>query len=270
VFHIDWWENQIDYYVDGVWVATHTISITGNMRPVASMINGSSQEPLLIDWMRMTPPGAPPYAPSCSFISGIFNAGFEARWTNLAWTGTNPSGTTISFLTRSGNTEFPGDGTWSGWEPVVDGNISCPNAAYIQYRVVVSTTDPNLTPIIENVTLTFTLAEPTVALLASFTAEADLHNVLLEWETASELALVGFNLYRSDSDVGVKTKVNFELIPASYPGQSLGDSYQFTDNGEQGKNYFYWLEMVKTNGTSLTEPISVTIDYGIYLPMIVK
>jgi hypothetical protein len=35
--------------------------------------------------------------------------------------------------------------------------------------------------------------------LASFTAEADLEQVRIEWQTLSELDNVGFNLYRSET-----------------------------------------------------------------------
>ena len=84
------------------------------------------------------------------------------------------------------------------------------------------------------------------------------------------MGLVGFNLYRAETLDGAKHKLNADLIPAVNSGQMLGASYQFSDVVEQGKRYYYWLELVKHQGTELLEPVAVNTDYLIRLPLMIR
>lgn len=73
-------------------------------------------------------------------------------------------------------------------------------------------------------------------------------SVLVEWETASELDTVGFNLYRAGSPEGPFVQVNSELIPASSEPLT-GAAYNYSDNNVQpGNTYYYELEEVEFNG----------------------
>jgi hypothetical protein len=75
--------------------------------------------------------------------------------------------------------------------------------------------------------------------------------IIIEWETASELDTVGFNIYRSESAEGFpESRINGELIPpASDP--LVGGNYSFTDEGVQaGITYYYWLEEVDSTGST--------------------
>ncbi len=111
---------------------------------------------------------------------------------------------------------------------------------------------------------------PTAVTLASFTGKAQPDGVKLDWETANENWLVGFNLYRSDTADGPKQKLNNDLITAKKPGQNLGDTYSFIDPVSPGGKYFYWLELVQVGGSNTNEPIQVLMPYWINLPIVRK
>jgi hypothetical protein len=115
-----------------------------------------------------------------------------------------------------------------------------------------------------------TLSSPTAVTVSSFTGNARLSMAQLDWETANEVGLVGFNVYRSDTLNGAKQKRNADLIPAQYPNQMKGATYQFSDAVDQGRRYYYWLELVHTSGRELTLPVTLDTDYFVLLPIIVR
>ena len=109
---------------------------------------------------------------------------------------------------------------------------------------------------------------PTAVLVSSFTGKVTPNKVQLDWETASEVGLVGFNIYRSDSLDGVKQRLNTDTLPAQKPGEMNGATYQFSDKVGQGQHYYYWLELITTDGTEQIEPVVLNTNYWIQLPTI--
>jgi hypothetical protein len=128
-------------------------------------------------------------------------------------------------------------------------------------------TSPTTYPIQQNVTL---LQGPTAVLVTSFTGKVQLGKVQLDWETVSEVGLVGFNVHRSESLGGMKQQLNTDLLPAKNPGQLIGATYQFSDDVGQGQHYYYWLELVLTEGTKLIDPLIVDTNYWVLLPAIMR
>ena len=186
-------------------------------------------------------------------------------WLDLSSTGTTPAGTTVQFATRSGNTPTP-DGNWSGWA-AVNSPINSPNGRYLQYRATLTSIQPPylITPILENVTITYQLS-PTAATVSSFTAEPHLNTILLSWQTAIEVELLGFNLYRSDNP---NDPLNAKLILANAPGSLTGTAYEFADrNVEPGEIYEYVLEYITISGSNRLTPIVATAPYAVYLPFL--
>jgi outer membrane protein assembly factor BamB len=91
----------------------------------------------------------PGYLASGKFESKVFDAQSFATWGRIAWRADLPSGTNVAFQTRSGNTEEP-DRTWSDWSPEqsqpVGGRVESPSARFLQWRALLSSKDPALTP----------------------------------------------------------------------------------------------------------------------------
>lgn len=94
--------------------------------------------------------------------------------------------------------------------------------------------------------------------LVSFTATPQGQAVLLQWETASEVNMLGFTVWRAESAEGERTPSS-DLIPAE--GDIVGAVYQHTDaDVEPGRTYFYWLEAVEVTGASAFHgPVSATV-----------
>ena len=93
--------------------------------------------------------------------------------------------------------------------------------------------------------------------LANFTATYSPGQILVEWETATEIDTVGFYLQRSIQATSGFQRIS-EFIPAE--GESVfGWFYNFVDtNITQGTTYYYVLEVINADNTSENYgPISV-------------
>lgn len=119
---------------------------------------------------------------------------------------------------------------------------------------------------------------PTSVELVSFAATPGGSTTVLTWETASELNVLGFNLYRAPEHDPNRIKLNTTVIPVQVPGSSQGATYTYTDDDAvPDTTYLYWLESITTDGIStLYDPISVTVSseqpgaYQIFLPFVVQ
>lgn len=111
-------------------------------------------------------------------------------------------------------------------------------------------------------------AAPTAISMAELNVQLTplMTSVNVRWETFSEINMVGFNIYRSESPFGPQVKVNTDLIPALYPGL-FGGQYLFVDNSVlPGHTYYYWVE--EWNTGEVIGPEAVTVGYRFYLPFV--
>ncbi len=101
---------------------------------------------------------------------------------------------------------------------------------------------------------------PTLALVSSFGVGGD---GMVEWETASEVGTVGFNLLRQDAKSGQWVRVNDALLPALMDAPQ-GGAYRYPDrNVSVGQTYTYQLEEVEVTGETRTHgPYTVTAGSG--------
>ena len=150
-FKIEWAPTTIKYYVDGVLKITHNVVIGQEMRPVISDygVFGAS---IKVHWLRMNNYTAN----SGQFTSRVLDSGPGAQdWQTMTVTRTAPTGTQITYQTRSGPTPVP-DATWSTFAAVgTGGAIPSPNSRYIQYTAILSSSNLALTPTLDKVQVSF-------------------------------------------------------------------------------------------------------------------
>ena len=114
--------------------------------------------------------------------------------------------------------------------------------------------------------------DPTAVTLSDFKANGMPGFIQLEWETASEIDLLSFNIYRSTSYDIIGDRLNHKPIIPEHPGTNWGSQYIFDDvTCELGVPYYYWLELVATTGT--TNPVvegPAEAYYAVYLSNIMQ
>lgn len=108
-----------------------------------------------------------------------------------------------------------------------------------------------------------TFYDPTNVVVSGFEAEKVGPVTHIQWETASEMDLVGFNLYRATKPNGPRTQVNEDLIPTlAYPGSLVGAVYEYEDMPieRNASSFYYWLEAVDIYGhTTLHDPVKAKL-----------
>ena len=117
-------------------------------------------------------------------------------------------------------------------------------------------------------------ARPTAVTISNFTAQAQVSvpSVSLQWDTDNEVTLLGFNIYRAATVMGLRQKLNINLIPAQHPGQMVSGQYSYEDQDViQGDTYYYWIEAVMLGDmTEEIGPRSAALVSRIYLPMVLR
>jgi hypothetical protein len=148
-FRIEWGVSSVRFFVDGTLVATHSVTIGADLRPVISDFRAFGAG-VRAEWLRL---GG--YAASGTFTSRVLDRGpGTAAWQTFASQSSVPSGTSLAFDTRSGPTPAPDSG-WSAWQTLGSGGaIASPAGRYIQYRARMTSTGP-LTPTLRRVELGF-------------------------------------------------------------------------------------------------------------------
>jgi hypothetical protein len=114
---------------------------------------------------------------------------------------------------------------------------------------------------------------PTGVELARLEAWPDGPAIHVEWETATEIDLLGFNVHRSDAPEGQYLQLNEELIASQSPGSPVGEVYTWTDNLALPQiTYYYKLEGLNTTSSpTFHGPVSATVEsYFLYLPLTTK
>ncbi|MEJ5198972.1 MAG: choice-of-anchor Q domain-containing protein, partial [Anaerolineae bacterium] len=113
-------------------------------------------------------------------------------------------------------------------------------------------------------------AAPTAVMLHFFTANVAGSKVALEWQTAAEVDVVGFHVYRATAAAGLYTRITAGLIPAQ--GDALsGAAYRYVDAPGYG-TFYYQLEAVHADGSATRHgPAGVqVVPPRIFLPTLLR
>jgi PKD repeat protein len=94
-------------------------------------------------------------------VSSILDTDAGVQWDSITWNSTEPSGTLIYFQVRSSSDPMY-MGSWSTdiTSPGSLGNFLNNGDQYVQYKVLLETADPNFSPVLEDVTLSWFLLAP--------------------------------------------------------------------------------------------------------------
>ncbi len=157
-YRIDWTSSGFTFWVDGTQVATEPGTAGGETMNVGLADfawNTSDTQNFRVDWVRMTP-----YAASGTFHSRVFDAGQAVTWHTLGWSADTPAGTSLALSYQTGNTPTP-DGTWTSFTPVsASGGALTGNSRYIRYAAQLATSDTTQTPVLKDVTVSYSLCAP--------------------------------------------------------------------------------------------------------------
>jgi hypothetical protein len=90
------------------------------------------------------------------YTSRVFDSKLLSSWGKIRWEADMPQGSTLQFLTRSGNTSEPNK-TWSDWSPPYQNSegeqILNPKARYIQFKAIFKTQSGRVSPKVSRITL---------------------------------------------------------------------------------------------------------------------
>lgn len=90
------------------------------------------------------------------YTSGVMDAKTISSWGRIEWGAEVPSGATLQFQTRSGNSSRPNE-TWSNWSPPYQKKegeqILSPKARYIQFKVMFKIHSSKISPLLRKISL---------------------------------------------------------------------------------------------------------------------
>jgi hypothetical protein len=156
--NVMWWEN-----LNGVGTAwlQHIIgpNYEGTMINAAD-VNGDERPDAVCagEWMNSIAwwSSTRSYKSEGSLHSSILDTGTSPLWDSIGWSGEEPDGTILSMMVRSSDDETV-MGPWS--EPIsAPGSLEevlTPGHRYVQYRAVLESSDPAVTPILDQVTISW-------------------------------------------------------------------------------------------------------------------
>jgi hypothetical protein len=98
------------------------------------------------------------FAARGTVVSEVLDARLVSKWGALRWKADTPAGTRVTVAVRSGNVAEP-DETWSDWSAeqtdAQQAVIAAPPARFLQYRVMLASDNPDVTPSLHQVTLRY-------------------------------------------------------------------------------------------------------------------
>ncbi len=127
-------------------------------------------------------------------------------------------------------------------------------------------------PTLGTATPTPTVPPPTALHLVSYRAIARNATIELQWQTALEVDIAGFRLWRSTTGVRADANEITTALIAARGSAATGADYRFVDTDvSTGTTYTYWLQSVQTDGrTADLRVIVAQPTVPLYLPFIAR
>jgi hypothetical protein len=142
----DWHREVLSQVMSGAYdIAINDIDNDG----YADVLAASSFD--VIAWWNMQE-----YLSPGALVSSILYLGCDPDWGSITWSGLTPAGTALSFQVRASDS-YTQMGAWSGTltSPCSLDGILTDSSSYLQYRTILSTADPDSTPILNDVMITW-------------------------------------------------------------------------------------------------------------------
>jgi photosystem II stability/assembly factor-like uncharacterized protein len=105
----------------------------------------------------------PLHAADGTYVSPAIDGGIAVPWYTVSWTPQLPGGTAVTVATRTGDS-LPLTGSWSGEISGTSGTVMSGDGRYFQYRVTMTSAEATITPALDDITVTYGLPEPPIAL----------------------------------------------------------------------------------------------------------
>lgn len=283
---------EVRYFIDAQLVATHEVAPLPDLYVYFSHNAWVNQPDLKVDYVDV----GPSYKTPGTYTSCALDAGQVVDWSGVAWQANEPDGTSLGVELRSSE-----DGVnWSDWTSGFngfptnlggDGLPTVPNGRYIQYRLSLSTLNPQGTPTLDWIAVSYggdspvppqaTVAEnvvvsasdqnvPQVVVLVHTTRRADSH-VLITWIDGIIPEVQNYRVLRSETpDVGAAIVLYDQIVPTAELNAN-GRRTTFVDRKAPANGAFYWVESVYADGTvgrSASTPFGR--PFTTYFPIIVR
>ncbi len=112
------------------------------------------------DWVNVTTLN---YNSSGTIVSSAFNSPVDStNWNTILWNAITPAGTNITLRTRTAATQSDlASAAWSNNYTVSGSTVTSPSNMWIQYEATLSTNNALITPVLNDVTITYSYTNPT-------------------------------------------------------------------------------------------------------------
>jgi len=158
IHDITWWENVggtgtswTEHIVDGEFYGAWSVFSADVNGDGYMDVLGAAIDADYITWWDLTS-----YVPDGSLESSILDTQLSPNWDYFEWNSQTPPGTSVSFQVRASN-DHTAMGAWSDTLsiPCLLQGILTDGDQYVQYRVILETSDPDTTPVLFDLTLTW-------------------------------------------------------------------------------------------------------------------
>jgi len=148
-YRIEWktGPDSLVFLIDGASIERRATTIALSMRAGVSDFDTGGGT-VVVDWIRRTP-----YAASGTFTSRVYDGGASSAWGVITWSSDTPAGTGLALSVRTGNSANP-NASWTAFTPVASSGTAIGRTSrYIQYLAELTTSDPDATPVLDDVAI---------------------------------------------------------------------------------------------------------------------